>query len=55
MSDEAIRVLLADDHQLVRTGFRVILELEDDIEVVGRPPTVGKRSIWRAVPLRTSC
>ncbi|WP_067505141.1 response regulator transcription factor [Actinoplanes sp. TFC3] len=30
-----IRVLLADDHQLVRTGFRVILEIEDDIEVVG--------------------
>ena len=29
-----IRVLLADDHQLVRTGFRVILEIEDDIEVV---------------------
>ncbi len=30
-----IRVLLADDHLLVRTGFRVILEIEDDIEVVG--------------------
>jgi DNA-binding NarL/FixJ family response regulator len=30
-----IRVLLADDHQLVRTGFRAILESEDDIEVVG--------------------
>jgi YesN/AraC family two-component response regulator len=30
-----IRVLLADDHQLVRTGFRVILESEDDIDVVG--------------------
>jgi DNA-binding NarL/FixJ family response regulator len=30
-----IRVLLADDHHLVRTGFRVILETEDDIEVVG--------------------
>jgi DNA-binding NarL/FixJ family response regulator len=30
-----IRVLLADDHQLVRSGFRVILELEDDMEVVG--------------------
>jgi DNA-binding NarL/FixJ family response regulator len=30
-----IRVLLADDHQLVRTGFRVILEIEEDIEVVG--------------------
>ncbi|GAA3249998.1 response regulator [Dactylosporangium siamense] len=30
-----IRVLLADDHHLVRTGFRVILETEDDLEVVG--------------------
>ncbi len=30
-----IRVLLADDHRLVRTGFRVILEIEDDLEVVG--------------------
>ena len=29
-----IRVLLADDHRLVRTGFRVILGLEDDIEVI---------------------
>jgi DNA-binding NarL/FixJ family response regulator len=35
MSNERIRVLLADDHQLVRSGFRVILELEDDIDVVG--------------------
>ena len=30
-----IRVLLADDHRLVRTGFRVILDLEDDITIVG--------------------
>nr|MDT0659508.1 response regulator transcription factor [Micromonospora sp. DSM 115978] len=30
-----IKVLLADDHHLVRTGFRVILEAEDDIAVVG--------------------
>jgi DNA-binding NarL/FixJ family response regulator len=29
------RVLLADDQALVRRGFRLILELEDDIEVVG--------------------
>jgi DNA-binding NarL/FixJ family response regulator len=35
MTAAAIRVLLADDHRLVRTGFRVILEIEDDIEVVG--------------------
>ena len=31
----AIRVLLADDHSLVRQGFRRILEDESDIEVVG--------------------
>jgi DNA-binding NarL/FixJ family response regulator len=30
-----IRVLLADDQALVRTGFRMILEETDDIKVVG--------------------
>jgi DNA-binding NarL/FixJ family response regulator len=30
-----LRVVLADDHQLVRAGFRVILSTEDDVEVVG--------------------
>jgi DNA-binding NarL/FixJ family response regulator len=32
---EPIRVLVADDQQLLRAGFRVILESEPDIEVVG--------------------
>jgi DNA-binding NarL/FixJ family response regulator len=32
----AIRVLVADDQELVRTGFRMILQTEDDIEVVGQ-------------------
>ncbi len=30
-----VRVLLADDQQLVRDGFATILDLEDDLEVVG--------------------
>jgi len=30
-----IRVLLADDQALVRSGFRMILEARDDVEVVG--------------------
>ncbi len=31
----SIRVLLADDQALIRAGYRLILESEDDIEVVG--------------------
>ena len=31
----SIRVLVADDQALVRSGFRMILEARDDIEVVG--------------------
>lgn len=31
----AIRVFIVDDHALVRTGFRMILGAEPDIEVVG--------------------
>jgi DNA-binding NarL/FixJ family response regulator len=30
-----IKVLLADDQELVRAGFRVLLDTEDDISVVG--------------------
>ena len=31
----SIRVLIADDQSLVRTGFRMILDAEEDIDVVG--------------------
>ncbi len=30
-----IRVFLADDQELVRSGFRMLIEAEDDLEVVG--------------------
>jgi DNA-binding NarL/FixJ family response regulator/class 3 adenylate cyclase len=33
-----ITVVVADDHQLVRSGFRVILDAEPDIRVVGEAP-----------------
>ncbi len=36
MTGRPIRVLVADDQELVRTGFRLILETEDDITVVGQ-------------------
>jgi DNA-binding NarL/FixJ family response regulator len=31
----ALRILIADDQALVRAGFRMILEVEDDMEIVG--------------------
>lgn len=31
----AIRAVVIDDQELVRTGFRMILDVEDDIDVVG--------------------
>lgn len=34
-----IRVLLADDHEIVRIGLRAVLEAADDIEVVGEVST----------------
>ena len=33
-----IRVLIADDHAVVRQGLRTFLELQDDVEVVGDVP-----------------
>lgn len=36
MKDKVIRVVIADDHQLIREGIRQILELEDNIVVVGQ-------------------
>jgi DNA-binding NarL/FixJ family response regulator len=41
------RVLLADDQRLVRSGFRMILESEPDIEVVGEAAD-GREAVHKA-------
>ncbi len=46
-----IRVLIADDQTLVRTGFRVILEAEGDIEVVAEADT-GTEAVRQAALVR---
>ncbi|MCF3118675.1 MULTISPECIES: response regulator [Streptomyces] len=35
MSGGVVRVLIADDQEMVRTGFRLILSAQPDIEVIG--------------------
>jgi DNA-binding NarL/FixJ family response regulator len=47
----AIRVLLVDDHSVVREGLRSFLELQDGIEVVGEAGD-GREALARAVALR---
>lgn len=46
-----IRVLIADDQPLVRTGFRIILEGEPDIDVVGEAAD-GEAAVSQAAQLR---
>jgi DNA-binding NarL/FixJ family response regulator len=40
----SIGVLIADDEALVRSGFRMVLEAEDDLEVIGEAAT-GRQAI----------
>ncbi len=46
-----ITILLAEDHTIVREGFRKMLELEPDLHVVGEAPN-GREAIALAVKLR---
>jgi DNA-binding NarL/FixJ family response regulator len=46
-----IRVLLADDQEMVRAGFRMILGTEDDLDVVGEAPD-GEQAVWETERLQ---
>jgi DNA-binding NarL/FixJ family response regulator len=47
----SIRLLIVDDQELVRTGFRLFLETQDDLEVVGEARD-GAEAIDRAQQLQ---
>lgn len=51
MVSMAIRILLVDDHEIVRRGVRELLEAEDDFEVVGEAED-AERAVARASALR---
>ncbi|AIJ16649.1 response regulator [Streptomyces violaceoruber] len=48
---DVIKVLLVDDHQVVRRGLRTFLEVQDDIEVVGEAAD-GAEGVDRAQELK---
>ncbi|MEU6450883.1 response regulator transcription factor [Streptomyces sp. NPDC046979] len=48
---DAIKVLLVDDHQVVRRGLRTFLEVQDDIMVVGEAAD-GAEGVDRAQELK---
>jgi DNA-binding NarL/FixJ family response regulator len=47
----SIRLLIVDDQELIRTGFRLFLETQDDLQVVGEAGD-GQQAIEGAVNLR---
>ena len=48
-----LRILLADDHAVVRQGFRLILNQQPDMEVVGEAGN-GEEAVKLALQLKPS-
>jgi len=44
---DRIRILVADDHSLIRQGLKQILELEEDLSVVAQASD-GREAVWLA-------
>lgn len=51
MQPKKARILLADDHSVVRRGFRLILESQEDFEVVGEAAN-GREAVTLAETLQ---
>jgi two-component system, NarL family, response regulator NreC len=49
-SQKPIRILLADDHQIVRQGIRMLLEAEPDVQVIAEAPN-GREALRLAQEL----
>ena len=48
---DPVRVLIVDDHAVVRAGIRLLLEQEPDIEPVGEAGT-GREAVFQARSLK---
>jgi two-component system response regulator NreC len=51
MQNKKTRILLADDHSIVRQGFRMILSAQPDMEVIGEASN-GREAVEHAVALQ---
>jgi DNA-binding NarL/FixJ family response regulator len=49
-----IRIVIADDHAIVRQGLRVFLSFDSELEVVGEAVN-GKQAVEFAHSLRPRC
>ena len=50
-----IRVLIVDDHAVVRSGLRLLLDAEPDIETVGEAPNADEAVFEALETSPTSC